>query len=296
MSLKQIRFGIVGLDGHGPVFAEQVNGRSATVEHTRVSAAMPVSSVMVSRAVLADNVSRTKELGVAIVHEPQELVRQVDGVLILHDDGSIHLDLVRLFAPFGKPLFVDKPLESSVDRAKELARVCRSHNCSVFSASSLRFSIEMQRILNTAGDDDVCSALTYAPFKHTATMPGWIYYAIHAVEPLFELMGGGCREVRSVESEFGPLAIGRWADGRLGFAKANREGPHDYGMTVWRQADTETTIVEAGRLYPELLARIRSFVATGSPPVAIEQSIEVIAFLSAANESMAADGRPVALA
>ena len=39
-------------------------------------------------------------------------------------------------------------------------------------------------------------------------------------------------------------------------------------------------------VYQGLLERIRAFVATGVPPGCPEESIEVIAFLQAANESM----------
>ena len=96
-------------------------------------------------------------------------------------------------------------------------------------------------------------------------------------------------------SDSGPVAVGTWKDGRIGLAKANSRGPHGYGMTVWRERSTETTAVKSDRLYPELLKRIRAFVETGRAPVGIGQSVEVIAFLVAANSSMAEGGRPVEL-
>ena len=58
-------------------------------------------------------------------------------------------------------------------------------------------------------------------------MPGWIYYGIHGVEPLFSLMGPGCKEVRCIYSEYGPAAIGTWEDKRTGIVKGICEGNKD---------------------------------------------------------------------
>ena len=127
-------------------------------------------------------------------------------------------------------------------------------------------------------------------------MPGWIYYAVHAVEPLYALLGRGCREVRCVHSELGAVAVGVWEDGRLGIARASSEGLHDYGFAAWREKANEAATVDTARIYPALLARVRDFAATGNPPVDADESVEVIAFLEAANMSMAAGGEATPLA
>ena len=48
--------------------------------------------------------------------------------------------------------------------------------------------------------------------------------------------------------------------------------------------------MDCDRLYPELLKEIAEFVRTGIAPVEPEESVEVIAFMEAANQSMEADG------
>ena len=296
MSGSEVKFAVVGLDGHGPVFAKVVNGPEPLVPGARVVAAMPVPSVMVSEETLAQNVAQTRALGVEILEDPAELASRADGILILHDDGSQHLALARLFAPFGKPLFVDKPFEATARAAAEMVALCRSQGCPLFSASSLRFAPELQAALARSEAGRVLSCLTYSPYSPQPTMPGWIYYAIHAVEPLFQIMGCGCREVRCFPVESGSVALGLWEDGRLGMAKANEGGTWGYGFTLWRENDQVATAVDAGGIYPALLARVKAFVQTGESPVPPEQSVEVIAFLEAANASMAAGGAPVTLA
>ena len=295
MKKDVLKFGIVGLDGHGPVFTQQVNGAAQAVKGARVVAAMPFPSALISKEQLTANVEATRKLGVQIVTKPEELAAKADGILILHDDGSKHLDLARMFADKGKPIFVDKPFEISAARARAILDLCRKHRVKVFSASSLRFSLELQKVLANTKGGRILSAMTYAPYKSRLTMPGWIYYAIHAVEPLYALMGKGCREVRVVDCYDGPMAVGTWKDGRTGIARGVRKGYHGYGFTVWKEKTIETAAVDSGRIYPELLKKIKTFFETGKPPVFPEESAEVIAFMEAANKSMAKNGRPVKL-
>jgi len=295
MSTTELRLGVVGLDGHGPVFIEQLNGPDCPVPGMRVTAAMPVPSVMVSEQQLEENVKFVTGRGVRITDNPSELAEQADGILILHDDGSKHYELAELFAGKGKPLFVDKPLEASTAKAAELVALCRKHDCPLFTASSLRFSLEMQAALENGAGGAVISAMVYSPYMERPTMPGWIYYAIHAVEPLYQLMGTGCREVRCIQSAYGPVAAGLWQDGRTGIARAVAGGHHGYGFTVWRERMTEVAQVDIDSIYQELLKKIKEFFATGVSPVAPEASLEAMAFMEAANKSMAGNGKAVSV-
>jgi len=287
-----LRLGVVGLDGHGPVFTNVVNGSDPMLPGARVVAAMPVPTVMISEDALAQNVEKTRALGVEIVEDPAQLADRVDGILILHDDGSQHLKLASRFAGLGKPIFVDKPFEARVAAAQELVEVCREAGCPVFSAS-LRFSAEMRACLADPEAGAIRSAMTYSPFNPKPTMPGWIYYGVHAVEPLFTLMGPGCKEVRCIRSDQGPVAVGTWQDGRLGIAKGTIGGKPGFGFTAWREGATISATVDASKIYAALLQEIKRFIETGRPPVDPQESIEGIAFMVAANESMAQNGAPV---
>jgi len=287
---KVIRLGVVGLDGHGPVFSKEVNSSGKDLG-AKVVAAMPVASAMVTEKVLANNIEETRALGVEIVDEPQKLAGTVDGVLILHDDGSKHLELFKRFVNFGKPIFVDKPLEATTAKASELAEIGRANNCPVFTGSALRFCPEVKEILGRGKAGSIISAMTYSPYLLHPAMPGWIYYAIHAVEPLYALMGPGCREVRCVLGDCGPVVIGTWQDGRTGIARAINQGPHAYGLTVWSKKNVHTKAINTDTIYAGLLKSIVEFVETRSSPVSMDESVEVIGFLEAANKSMAQGGK-----
>ena len=296
MSEPDVSFGIVGLDGHGLAFSEAVNGPDSKLEGARVTVATPAPSVMISQEALAERVERVRSLGVEIVADDAKLASESDAILILHDDGSKHLELAERFARFGKPMFVDKPFEVTVEKARRLVEVCRANGCAMFSASSLRFSAEITKVIEDEDGGAIVSAMTYSPFNEKPTMPGWIYYGVHAVEPLYTLLGPGCREVRCVQTEYGAVAVGVWKDGRLGVARASAAGDHGYGFTAWRENATVSAAIDTSGIYLALLEEIRTFAVTGKTPIDADESVETVAFMEAANASMARGGEAVDVA
>src|SRR5690625_4810025 len=50
------------------------------------------------------------ELGVTIVDSIEEVVEQSDAIRLESVDSRMHLEEFRKIAPFGKPVFIDKPM------------------------------------------------------------------------------------------------------------------------------------------------------------------------------------------
>ena len=90
------------------------------------------------------------------------------------------------------------------------------------------------------------------------------------------------------------VATGTWADGRLGVFRGSRTGPHDYGALVFGQKATG----EAGPFtdYKPLVKEIAGFFRSKMPPVSAAETLEIHAFMAAADESKAKGGLPIAVA
>ena len=61
--------------------------------------------------------------GVEIVPDIPTLCSKVDGVLLESGDGRIHLQQAKQVIAAGKPLFIDKPLASTLEDAREIAKL-----------------------------------------------------------------------------------------------------------------------------------------------------------------------------
>jgi hypothetical protein len=120
------------------------------------------------------------------------------------------------------------------------------------------------------------------------------WYAIHATEVLYTLMGPGCDEVSRTSSAEADVVTGRWKDGRIGTVRAIR--PYSsYGAVVFRAKDILQSPQKAEFSYKLLVEQIVDFFRTGKPPVPNEETLEIFAFLDAAQRSKLAGGNPVRL-
>ena len=90
--------------------------------------------------------------------------------------------------------------------------------------------------------------------------------------------------------------MGRWKDGRIGVVRGGRgKGSSGYGTVVYGPEDVKQSRPSKGNFYPKLVAEIVKFFQTGVPPVPNEETLEVIAFMDAAQRSKEAGGRPMKL-
>jgi hypothetical protein len=237
----------------------------------------------------------TKQLqdkyGVEVVGSIAELCARVDGVLLTSVDGRVHLAQAREVIAARKPLFIDKPLASTLDDAREIARLAKAANVPWFSTSTLRYGIASLKTGDIIGLD------VWGPGpleEHHQLDLSW--YAIHEAEMLFTVLGRGCEEVTRTATADADVVTCRWQDGRIGTMRAVR--PYsDYGAVIFRktakaqQAEMKTIVPAANKLDEELV----KFFQTGVPPVPNEDTLELMAFLDAAQRSKEAGGRPMRL-
>src|SRR5438445_4520420 len=220
-----LKLGIVGTDtSHVVAFARLLNDPSSPdhIPGARIVAAYKGGSPdLASSRDRIDGFTRElqEKFGVEMVGTIAELCKRVDGVLLESVDGRAHLAQARQVIAAGKPLFIDKPLTSTLEDAREIARLAKQGGVPWFSASSLRFS----DIATSVKFPDIQGALVWGPGpieQHHQLDLSW--YAIHAVELLYTLMGPGCQEASRVYSPDADVVVGKWKDGRLGSVRSLR--------------------------------------------------------------------------
>jgi hypothetical protein len=293
----EIRLGLVGTDtSHVTAFAKLLNDTAAAghVPGARIVAAYKGGTPdnETSRKYIDQY---TEELrtrwGVEIVPDIRTLCSRVDGVLLTSVDGRAHLDQARQIFASGKPVWIDKPLASTLEDAREIARLAREARVPWWTSSSLRFS-DMLKPLQGPG---ITGAITWGPGpfeEHHQLDLSW--YAIHPIEMLYTLMGPGCVEVTRIHTEGADEIVGRWKDGRVGSVRALR--PYGgYGAVAFRGRNVVQTDPKAATGYRPMVVEIVKFFQTRSAPVPPEDSLEIFAFMDAALRSKHAGGKPAPL-
>jgi hypothetical protein len=300
-STKPLRAGIIGLDtSHAVAFTQILNDPKASedVARCRVVAAYPKGSpdIKSSTERVPGYTQEVVNLGVEIVNSIDDLVQKVDVVLLETNDGRPHLEQVMPVLKSGKPVFIDKPIAGSLTDAVAIFEAARQHKTPVFSSSSLRYVSGAQAIRGgKIGEVKGCDA--YSPCALEATHPDLFWYGIHGVETLFTVMGTGCESVTRVSTPSIDLAAGVWKGGRVGTFRGIRTGEGggkaDYGGTAFGTSLIQQ--IGTYESYRPLVVEIVRFFRTGKSPVADEETLEIYAFMEAADESKRQGGKPVTL-
>ena len=294
----QTRVGMIGLDtSHSTAFTQLLNDSAAAPDLAgfRVVAAYPYGSrtIQSSASRIPGYTAEVEKRGVRIVGSIPELLAQVDVVLLETNDGRLHLEQALEVIRAGKPLFIDKPIAASLEDAVAIFDAARHYGVPVFSSSSLRYAAGAQRARSGA-IGRVLGADAFSPATLEPTHPDLYWYGVHGVELLFTAMGTGVESVLRVASDSTDVVVGRWADGRLGTFRGTRVGRSEYGGTAFGTS----AIIPLGPYdgYRPLLVEIVRFFRTRVPPVSAEETLEIFAFMSAADESERLGGAPVRVA
>lgn len=296
--VKQFRVGMIGLDtSHCLAFADLLNNSKddPALAGCRVVLVYPKGSPDIESSVkrVPEYTTKIKEHGVEIIDDLNAMIEKVDAVLLETNDGRPHMEQVIPVLKARKPVFIDKPVAGSLTDAIAIYELAKHYNTPVFSSSSLRFAKAAQEVRGgSIGDVLGCDA--YSPCSLEPTHPDLFWYGIHGCETLFTAMGPGVQTVvRSSTKDFDHVT-GVWKDGRIGTFRGIRNGSGGYGGTAFGTKGVAAVGPYDG--YKPLVVEIVKFYRTGTPPVTAEETLDIYAFMEAADESKRQGGKPVAVA
>jgi predicted dehydrogenase len=291
------RIGIIGLDtSHSIAFTREFNSAEPdpALHGYRVVAAYPHGSRDIESSVsrIPAYTEEIQKFGVTIVDSIEKLLSVSDVILLETNDGRLHLEQAMPVLKEGKRMFIDKPMTASLKDAITIFDEASRMKVPVFSCSSLRYMENAQKVAQ-GESGKVFGAATWSPATIEKTHPDLFWYGIHGVETLFTAMGKGCKSVSRIYSEGTDVVTGIWDDGRIGTFRGIREGKADYGGVAF----TEKGVINLGPYqgYKPLLIEIARFFETGISPIDQQETLEILAFMEAADEGKRKGGAAINL-
>ncbi len=298
---QTIRAGIIGLDtSHAIAFTKMLNAtepQPPELMGVRVVAAYPQGSKDIESSTkrVPELTEQVRQHGVEIVSSIEEMLEKVDVVFLESNDGRPHLEQLRPCLAAGKPTFIDKPIAGTLADAIRIFDEAAKARVPVFSSSSLRFGKDTQAVRG-GSIGKVKQADTRSPSSVEPTHPDLFWYGIHGVESLFTVMGAGCVSVRRGVTDDGKIEVtGTWEGGRTGIFRESSDTRKGFGGSATGENGEQAA---AGSFdgYEPLLHRIIHFFRTGEVPVTPAETLEIYAFMEAADESKRRGGAEVTLA
>lgn len=301
--VKEIRIGIIGLDtSHATNFTKILNVGPKNPEDAPKLAGLKVVAAYAqgSRDIpesyerIPEYTEAVKKMGVEIVDSIEEMMPKVDAVLLESNDGKVHLEQVRPVLKAGKPVFIDKPLAATLVDCVKIYDEASAAGTPVFTASALRYGVSTQAV-RSGKIGEVVSAEAHSPAKLEKSHVDLFWYGIHGVESIFTVLGKGAVSVKRGTTEDGLIQVsGEWTNGRTGiFRESNTTDRKGYsGRAKGKQGDSPIGSFDG---YEPLLIAVADFFRTGKLPVSVEETLEIYAFMEAADESKRRGGEVVTL-
>ncbi|HLQ45686.1 MAG TPA: Gfo/Idh/MocA family oxidoreductase [Planctomycetaceae bacterium] len=309
-----VKVGVIGLDNYQAVaFTQLWHDPKATgdLAGIQVVAAFSIGSPDIEESVreLPKWTEGIQKFNVSIVDSVATLLKQVDAVLIMSLDGRAHLEQVKSVLTAGKPVYIGRPLAASLADAVEIFRLAKEHHVPLCSWSQHRFSPGFIGMRNHEEVGEVLGCDVFGGCPREPHHPDLFWHAVHGVETLYAIMGPGCVSVTRAATDKADVVTGTWKDGRVGTYRGIREGALKYSATVFGTKGVSTAGIyghgvpvkgvvptnDRYMAYEATAIEIAKFFKTGQPPVSAAETIELFAFLEAAEESKRQNGAPVKL-
>jgi predicted dehydrogenase len=211
-----------------------------------------------------------------IADEPTDVIGEVDGIIIPTDDGNNHVSRVKPFLDSDLPIFVDKPLATTVDDLRTFID-WHKEGYSITSSSALRYAPEVDSL------GESVNSLGQIRWITNATHHTWTRYGIHRIEPIVRLLGPGFElvecftdggtETYTITHQGGfTITIGVRDDLRGGSGRLTVYGTSgDYTID---STDTYTT-------FRRQLQSVIEFMKTSKPDVPFEETVDLMACIIA---------------
>lgn len=224
-----------------------------------------------------------------VVESPEELIGQVDAIIIATDRGSEHVSQCRPFVEAGIPIFVDKPLATTLEDIQVFAKWARG-GVAILSSSSMRYASEFKPY-HRSGDHtlgDLC-------FVTSTAIKAWDTYGMHALEAIYPILGSGFVSVRNLGSKERALVHLAHNSGADAMIAVYAEAKDSLGR-VQLIGTSGTVQLHFKDTFISFKSQIEDFVRylrTGVRPYPFDETIELSKLLLASNLSLQSGGRPI---
>jgi predicted dehydrogenase len=212
-----------------------------------------------------------------------EAIQDVDGVLVLSGDAAVHVAQARPALEAGLATFVDKPFAATVDQAQALAATAERFAAPLFCTSALRFAPQTvalrERLAGSVGRPLVAHSIGTGDYDS---------YAVHSLEILFGLWGGGVADVRSGGSQDQTTVQLDYADGRRAIWQVYRRIAWQFHLAVFGTAGMDEAYVRFADRYAIFRAtaeRMVSFFEQRRSPVPVQETIEIVRLLQTVRDA-----------
>ncbi|NLO82197.1 MAG: Gfo/Idh/MocA family oxidoreductase [Clostridiales bacterium] len=293
---EEIRVALIGLDtSHSVEFPRRMQApdcpEQLRVEGLRAVSCLRFETPFTNKQVLDERQKQLEAWGIRVTEDFDEAVADCDAIMLEINDPAYHLEYFKKCTGLNKPIFIDKPLADNYENGKAIYDMAKENGIKVISSSALRFSQNLVDACNKV--ERPTNMYCYGPLGIPPVGSGIIWYGVHCFEMLERAMGLGAVSVDVKKDNAGAVAVVEYPDKRRGIVELT-VGAYTYGGTLRAENNNVSYIVDNFMFYTEELREVCQFFRTGEASFSLDDALEVMNLLDAADKSYET-GRPVKL-
>lgn len=197
---KKLKFGIIGLsDGNGhpyswsaifngynevymkncpfPVIPEYLSKQKFPENCIN---AVKVTHIWTQDKKISEHIAKASNIE-NIVENYEDMMGKVDAILLARDDSQNHFEMAKPFIEAGLPIYIDKPLATSLTEAKKIYDL-EKYEGQIFSCSAISYANELKLT------DDMKKEIGEIKYIDTCIIKDWNKYSIHIIEPVLKMI------------------------------------------------------------------------------------------------------------
>jgi predicted dehydrogenase len=222
-----------------------------------------------------------------VVAKPEDVIGQVDAAVIATDDGTDHVRRARPFIEAGLPVFIDKPMATTIPELRQFVEWHREGKI-ILSTSGMRYAPEMRADFSHLGD---------LRWITSFTCKTWERYGIHALEAVEPLLGPGFLTVQAHSDAGGDVmhlthrSGVKVTIGALHDAYGSFGAVHLYGT----KGDLALKLTDTYHAFRGQLVAFIDMLRTGERPLPFDETVELMAVIIAGIRSREQGGALIAI-
>ncbi len=225
-----------------------------------------------------------------VVDAPESVTAKVDAVIIATDDGDDHVRRAKPFIEAGLPVFVDKPLATNVPDLRQFI-AWENAGAQILSTSGMRYMPELKLAEERQAEIGAYRWIT------TFTCKTWERYGIHALEPVYALLGPGFLSAQTMHQEGSDLVHLTHRSGAQVTLAAIHDAYGSFGSLhiYGTNGQLALTLKDTYTAFRRQLVAFIDMVRTKRPPFPFTQTVELMTVIIAGIRSREQNGRVVKL-
>jgi hypothetical protein len=209
----------------------------------------------------------------------KQVVDECDYLIVLSpDNGERHEDLADIALRSGKPVYIDKPIATSLAAAERMYEKAQKHGTPLMSSSALRFGSNLHNAVN--------GPMAKEKVRFVTTLGSGVFhnYAIHQVEMVVATIGIGAKRVLQFGNDQAKAMAIDYGDGRRGVINLLPE--QDFELRAVLGDGKYVCITDMADIFDRFVDAMLAFFESGKSVIPVEQTLEIAALIEAGEAAL----------